>query len=115
MRGLVIRLAVMDQAAIEERNSSQSVARWYAQAASLVAFLYERWGVESLGQIVERVRTGKRFDVALKEHTGLTMDEFELAWRKWLGATVIPPTLIPSPTFPPFPPTPTYEPTPIKR
>jgi hypothetical protein len=104
------RLSLLDESAEEGRDSSLKVARWYAQSASLVAFLYERWGLNSLGKIVKQVKAGKRFEDALTSYTGLSMDEFELAWRKWLGVTELPPTLVPTPTFMPFPPTPTSEP-----
>lgn len=109
------RLALMDQTVVQDRNSSLRVARWYSQSASLVAFLFDRWGLDSLGKIVNRVKAGQKFELALQEVTGLTFDEYELAWRAWLGATTPLPTFFPSPTFVPFPPTPTYEPTPVER
>jgi hypothetical protein len=106
------RLSVLD------RNLGQDdprrVSEWYAEAGSLVAFLFERWGDTSLGAIVNQVRDGEPFSRAFEAHTGLTLDEFELAWREWLGATTPPPTLFPTPTLF-FPPTPTYVPTPTPR
>ncbi len=107
---LLTRLPLLDASAVEGRDSALLVARWYAQAASLVAFLYDRWGLDSLGKIVEQVKAGSRFEDALTGYTGLSMDDFELAWRAWLGATEPPPTIFPTPTFMPFPPTPTSEP-----
>jgi hypothetical protein len=108
----LIRLPVMNEMMIGYRDDSDFVADWYAQSASLVAFLYERWGTESLGEIVSMVKEGQRFERALQTVTGLTLEEYELAWREWLGATIAPPTLVPTMTFPAFLPSPTYEPTP---
>ncbi|HRE46216.1 MAG TPA: peptidase MA family metallohydrolase [Aggregatilineales bacterium] len=116
MMGNLDRLPILDRVAIQGRDSSLKTANWYAQSASLVAFLYEQWGADSLGKIIERVRTGEKFTKALADHTGLTLEEFELAWREWLGVTTPPPTLQVTPTLNIiFPPTPTYEPTPMKR
>lgn len=106
------RLSVLDQNL--GQDDAHRVSNWYAQAGSLVAFLYERWGDESLGAIVDGVRDGLSFGRALEAHTGLPLDAFELAWREWLGATTPPPTLFPTPTLF-FPPTPTFAPTPTPR
>ncbi|MFQ3535378.1 MAG: hypothetical protein SNJ58_05835 [Aggregatilineales bacterium] len=109
--GQLERLAVMDARTIIGRNDLPRVRDWYAQAASLVAFLYERWGLESLGAIIRLVKDGKTFETAMTRVTGLSMDEYEIAWRAWLGLREIPPTFAPTPTLLFFP-TPTYEPTP---
>jgi hypothetical protein len=109
--GQLERLAVMDARTIIGRNDLPRVRDWYAQAASLVAFLYERWGVESLGAIIRLVNEGKTFETALETVTGVSMTDYEIAWRTWLGLREIPPTFAPTPTLFFFP-TPTYEPTP---
>lgn len=90
---------------------SERVRDWYAQAASMVNFLYDKYGLEILGKIVSKVKDGKSFEVAFTEATGMTMDQYELAWLKWMGVDAIPATFAPTPTDLPFPPTPTYEPT----
>ncbi len=109
--GQLERLAVMDARTIIGRNDLPRVRDWYAQAASLVAFLYERWGIESLGAIIRLVNEGKTFETALETVTGMSMTDYEIAWRNWLGLREIPPTFVPTPTLFFFP-TPTYEPTP---
>lgn len=109
--GQLERLAVMDARTIIGRNDLPRVRDWYAQAASLVAFLYERWGVESLGAIIRLVNEGKPFETAMETVTKLSMTDYEIAWRNWLGLREIPPTFAPTPTLFFFP-TPTYEPTP---
>ncbi|MBO9309523.1 MAG: hypothetical protein J7551_07040 [Chloroflexi bacterium] len=109
--GQLERLAVMDARTTIGRNELPRVRDWYAQAASLVAFLYERWGLESLGAIIRLVKEGKTFETALTRVTGLSMDEYEIAWREWLGLREIPPTFVPTPTLFFFP-SPTHEPTP---
>lgn len=112
LTGDLTRLAVLDRNL--GMDDPRRVSEWYAEAGSLVAFLFERWGDSSLGAIVNRIRDGKSFNQALEAHTGLTPDEFELAWREWLGASSPPPTLFPTPTLF-FPPTPTFAPTPTPR
>lgn len=109
--GQLERLAVMDARTIIGRNDLPRVRDWYAQAASLVAFLYQRWGLESLGAIIRLVKEGKTFEAALRSVTGLSLDAYEIAWREWLGLREIPPTFVPTPTLFFFP-TPTHEPTP---
>jgi hypothetical protein len=76
---------------------------WYAQATALVAYLYQKWGVRSLGKIVNFVNDGDTFEVAWKKVTGLTLEEYETEWRKWLGATKPLPTLLPTATMVPLP------------
>lgn len=104
--GKLERLRLLDAQATITRNKFDAVTDWYATATSLVAFLYERWGLESLGKIITVINGGKNFEAALKEATGLTLDEYEIEWRKWLGLNDILPTFVPSPVFS-FPPTPT--------
>ncbi len=67
------------------KNALQ-VAQWYAQATSLVAFLYERWGVESLGKLMNEVYNYIPFELALDDVTGLRIEQFEYEWRLWLKA-----------------------------
>lgn len=114
MMGQLERLPLMEARTTIGRNELDRVSDWYAQAASLVAFLYDRWGLESLGKVVDKVVAGDTFEEAMEAVTGLTMEEYEIAWREWLGLTAPPPTLVPEPTIF-FPPTPTAEPTPLKR
>lgn len=64
----------------------EQVKDWYAQAASLVTFLYVYWGQKSLGKIITKVNARKSFFVALQEVTGLTLDQYESKWRQWLSA-----------------------------
>lgn len=108
--GRLERLLLLDARDTITRNQSPRVRDWYATATSVVRFLYEGWGNESLGKIIERVIQGEDFERALKNVTGLTLPEFEIEWRQWLGVMEIPPTFAPTPTVA-FPPTPTYPPT----
>lgn len=108
--GRLERLAFINARGTITRNQHAVVTEWYAQATSLVAFLYDRFGTDILGKIITRINNGMGFEKAFTDATGLTMDEFELAWRDWLGATGVMATIAPTMTFPPFPPTPTYPP-----
>jgi hypothetical protein len=109
--GKLERLPLMEARATIGGNELGATRDWYAQAASLVTYLYETWGKESLGEIITLINDGADFETAMETVTGLTMDEYELGWRAWLGLSEPPPTLVPEPTIF-FPPTPTHEPTP---
>ncbi len=80
---------------------NDEVATWYAQVYSLVAFLAETYGEETVGELVLTVADNVVFEDALEQTTGLTMAEFEMAWREWLGYPIDSvPTPIVVPTLP---------------
>jgi hypothetical protein len=81
-------------------DNSDMIADWYAQATSLVYYLYKEWGTDSLGKLITQVNNGASFSNAWKKVTGLTLDEYEMQWRKWVGATKALPALRPTPTVP---------------
>jgi hypothetical protein len=83
---------------------------WYNEATSLVAFLYDRFGLEIYGRLTTRMKGGDTFEKALKAETGWSLIEYEGEWRKWIGARPLTEAeLQPTPTIelPMFPPTPT--------
>jgi len=61
------------------------VGAWYAEAYSLVAFLAETYGEETLGELILTLADNVPFEEALARTTGLDMIQFELEWRAWLG------------------------------
>jgi hypothetical protein len=80
---------------------NDEVGTWYAQVYSLVAFLAETYGEDTVGDLVLTVADNVVFEDALGQTTGLTMVEFEMAWREWLGYPVDSiPTPIVVPTLP---------------
>lgn len=108
--GKLERLQFMEAQATITQDQLSRVSDWYATATSLVAFLYERFGTEVLGKIVDEMSDGKTFEEAFTASTGWTLDEYEIEWRTWLGLTEPPPTLLPEPTLQMFP-SPTFVPT----
>jgi hypothetical protein len=83
---------------------------WYNQATSLVAFLYDQFGLEIYGKLANRIKGGDSFEEALKHETDWNLIEYEVAWRKWVGALPLSEAeLAPTPTIelPMFPATPT--------
>jgi hypothetical protein len=94
------RIAAMGLLSQIPPDNVEMIADWYAQATSMVNYLYKEWGAESLGKLVSFINNGGSFNDAWKKVTGLTMDEFELKWRKSLGAPKALPTLRPTPTLP---------------
>ncbi len=112
------------------------VGLWYAVAYSLVAYLVETYGEETLGELILTLADNVLFEDALVQTMGLDMAQLEMGWRAWLGypvdsiptpvrfptmpaVTIVPPTLTPAstPTYTSMPTvastaTPTHIPTP---
>lgn len=109
--GQLERLQFMEAQATITQDRLDRVDDWYATSTSLVAFLYERFGTDILGKIVDGIDGDKNFEEAFKAATGWTLDEYEIEWRKWLGLTDPPPTLLPTETMPAFFASPTFAPT----
>jgi hypothetical protein len=81
--------------------SQGEVHLWYAVAYSLVAYLAETYGEETLGELVLAVADNIPFEDALTRTTGLDMTQLEMEWRAWLGYPVDSvPTPVPFPTMP---------------
>ena len=53
----------------------------YAQSASLVAYLFQEHGTQSLQILIEEMSQGRELDVALVRATGMTPQELDVAWR----------------------------------
>ena len=90
----------------------RALANWYDEAASLVNFLYRQYGVEILGKLLKRINDGERFEEALKNETGWSLLDYEIAWRASLGARPLTAKdIAPTSTLemPSFRPTPNYE------
>lgn len=77
-------------------NDDARVYDWYAEATSLVAYLFRKWGTASLGKIVNEMLDGSSFAAAFEDVTGLNLDQYEVKWRLWLGAAELP-TATPTP------------------
>jgi hypothetical protein len=108
--GKLIPLADMDQRYTELVMYNKSVD-WYSQSSSMITFLYETFGTDSLGQIVDEMNQGKVFDEAFQAVTGWTLDIFELQWKAWLMRNPPTPTAVDHSVItvePIFPPTPDY-------
>ncbi|MBN2471701.1 MAG: hypothetical protein JXN59_13350 [Anaerolineae bacterium] len=83
----------------------------YQLGATVFDYLVETYGLDAHRQVWELIGQNTPSYEAIERVTGLTIDQFELDWRRWMGVDGPPPTLAPSPTppFDPFSfPTPTY-------
>ena len=58
----------------------------YAESFSLVTFLWETYGDESMLQLLDHFKQGKSEDRALETVYGVDRDGLERLWRDWLGA-----------------------------
>ena len=79
--------------------SGQNARRGYDIGYTFWKWLVENYGLEGHRQLIELIDSGTRRDDAIEQVTGLSLAEVESRWRTWLGASPIPPTLIPTPTF----------------
>lgn len=74
---------------------------WYAVAYSLVAYLAETYGEETLGELILTLADNIPFEDALVQTMGLDIAQLEMEWRAWLGYPVDSiPTPVPFPTMP---------------
>ena len=74
---------------------------WYSIAYSLVTYLAETYGEETLGELILSVADNVPFEEALTQTMGLDMIQLEIEWRDWLGYPVdFVPTPVPFPTMP---------------
>lgn len=81
------------------------VGLWYAVAYSLVAYLAQTYGEETLGELILTLADNVPFEQALIQTTGLDMTQLEIGWRAWLGYPVesIPtPIVLTTPAVTPF-------------
>lgn len=73
-----------------------------------VGYTFWKWVVMNYGldahrQIIEEVGRNRPRNEVLEEVLGMSVQEIETAWRVWLGASPVAPTLVPIPTMPTFP------------
>ena len=61
---------------------------WYAVAYSLVAFIADVYGEDTLGELILTLADNVPFEEALQQTTGLDMVQLEIEWREWLGYPV---------------------------
>lgn len=82
----------------------------YAEGATVFEFIRDTWGQDSIAEFLTSFRQTTSVDDVTRDIYGLSMAEFELAWRAWLGYPVESvPELVATPTLRPFTfPTPTY-------
>ena len=81
-------------------HDPEQVGLAYDLSLSTVVFMIENWGEDGLQALIENVRQGKNFYTAMEIALGVSFEEFEAAWRTWLGAPSTPsPSVTPRPTF----------------
>ncbi|MFL7840200.1 MAG: peptidase MA family metallohydrolase [Candidatus Promineifilaceae bacterium] len=76
---------------------SDSANLAYNESFSVVQFLSEEYGPQSISNLILALATGESYDVALEQVYGFNVDGLEQAWRSRIGAPqrVIPPTSTP--------------------
>jgi hypothetical protein len=79
----------------------------YYLGLAFFRWMDEKWGITMHRRLMDLIGQDVPLVEALQTATGLTPEEIESAWRVWLGASPIAPTLFPTWTPPPFFPSPT--------
>ena len=79
----------------------------YYMGYKFFQWLDMNWGIEMHRKIMNLLAEDWPFTDALEAATGMSVLELESAWRTWLGAPGVVPTLVPTWTLPSFLPTPT--------
>lgn len=60
----------------------------YEQSASMVSYISNKYGDESMGRILDWLRMGMDIDSAIRSTTGQGYDEVERAWADWVRSRV---------------------------
>jgi hypothetical protein len=85
----------------------------YQLGATVFDYLVETYGLDAHREVWELIGQNIPAYEAFERVTGISIAQFELDWRRWMGVEALPPTMAPSPT-PPFDifnlPTPTFVP-----
>ena len=73
-----------------------------------IGYTWWKWLVNNYGwdghrQLIQLIDQGVPRNEAIQQVTGLTLQQVEESWRTWLGASPVPPTLVPTPTLLFFP------------
>jgi len=74
----------------------------YYMGYKFFEYLDRRWGIAIHRQIMDLLAQNMPFTEAIETATGQSVLELERAWREWLGAPGVVPTLIPTWTPLPF-------------
>ncbi len=80
---------------------NDEIPEWYAEVWSLVDYIAEVYGEDTLGELILTVADNVPFEDALTQTTGMDLVQLEMEWRAWLGYPVESvPTAIVLPTLP---------------
>ncbi len=63
-------------------KSAEDVQLAYAQVSTMVDYMVKLKGDSIISQLVKALRKGRSFEVALRQETGMTLSEFQSAWKK---------------------------------
>jgi len=66
-------------------GDDERITQLYAESLSAVVFLFDQWGEEGVAALLASYQAGNNTDEALLAATGLTFEEFQEDWWKWLG------------------------------
>ncbi len=73
------------------------VLQFYGQGWSAMSFLIDEFGVDALQTFLAAIKAGRGTDSALRQAVGMSLDEFDNAWRASIGARPLPGAAPPPP------------------
>jgi Tol biopolymer transport system component len=62
----------------------------YRGGQSVWDFIVQQYGREKIGEIFERMRTNRNFELSLRQSTGLSISELSDRWKDWLQRKYFP-------------------------
>ncbi len=107
---LALEQAIREDKLISVRSLSgyvgepEKVDLFYAEAYSIVEFLLKQYGKEKMREFLNQFASGATQEEALKKVYGLSIDELDARWRKYLREKARPTSPRPTPVFPCFAP-----------
>jgi peptidase MA superfamily protein len=57
----------------------------YAESASIVTFIIERWGDDGLARLFASFRQEMSYDDAVESSLDVTIEQLDAEWKSWLG------------------------------
>jgi tetratricopeptide (TPR) repeat protein len=78
-KSLLLPLAALEGSFMALRGTDASVA--YAQSRSIVRYLIERYGMDRMNRLLDRLATNQPFDAACRDTFSAPYDRIERAWR----------------------------------
>ena len=79
-----LSLGEMDKAFKVKDNSEENLRSYYLLAYSVVKYIVDNWGIESMRNILVRIKGGQHIINAIDDEFLLSEKEFEKRWQRYV-------------------------------